>query len=97
MIIRNLVSIFSKTDYIISSDDNNSFSHDNSHTYEINDIIDVATAIDMIISTDNPLLSINDRHADHHELTSSTTQALGNGSHPYRDHDTDDQFSIGIN
>ena len=55
----------------------------------------MVTTDDMYISTNNPLISVNDRHADRHELTASTTLELANGSQLYRDQHTDDQFSIG--
>ena len=51
----------------------------------------------MVISTNKPSISVNDRHIDHHELTSSTTLALINESQPDRDHVVDDQLEIEIN
>ena len=88
---------FSKPDYSTSSDDNNRISHGNLHACEGSEIIDVVTAVDLVISTDNPLVSVNDRHADNYELNSSNTLALSNGPQLDRDQYTDDQFSIGIN
>ena len=93
---RAYYSALSKSDCSSSSDDINLIFHDNSHVCEGIDSINVVTAVDMVMSTNNPLISVNNRHADHHELISSTTLALRNESHPDRDHVTDDKFEIEI-
>ena len=64
---------FSKLDYSTSSDKHNSFSHDNHHLYESSESIDVVTAVDLVTSTDNPIIYVHERNADHHELTSPYT------------------------
>ena len=90
-------STLSKSDWSSLSDDINIISHYNYHVCESIDSIDVVTAVDMVISMNNPLISVNYRYADHHELTSSNTLVLSNGSQPNRDQYIDDQFSTGIN
>ena len=84
-------------DYSTQYDDNSRFSHYNCHVCESSEIIDAVTAFDLVISTDNPLISINNRQADSYELTPSTNFAISNGSQPDIDQHTDDSYSAGIN
>ena len=95
----NNASLFnlSNPEYSTSSDDHSSFSNDNSHFCENIDRIDVVTAVNMVIFTNDPFVSLNDKHSDRYALTLTTSLVLSNGSKSDRDHNTYDPFSMVIN